>query len=274
MILLGHCPDSVGLLALVCNFFAERGLNIVNLEEHTENERFFIRLVTDNARPLNEVAAAFAPLGQKMAMEYAFYEDETKSRVALFCSESLHCPLEVLSRQLSRALKVEVIGIVSNARAIEPVAAKAGIPFVYTPTQPQSFAHEAEQLATLKTWQPDLVALGRYMKILSAAFIETADLPIINIHHSFLPSFIGGKPYEMAYARGVKIVGATAHFVTEKLDEGPIIAQGVLPVSHSLSVEEMKQSGAHIEKAVFAEAIEKFSERKILEWQGRTVVFQ
>ena len=272
MIFLGHCPDAVGLLARLCGYFAFEGINITDLEEHTEQGRFFLRCVGDHADDLPAVQNRFAPLGEELQMEYAFFPQQQKARVLLFCSQSLHCPLEVLARQQTGALNVEVVALVSDHGAADEIAEQYEIPFFHTPVA-DDCGHETRQLALVEQYQPDIIALGRYMRILSPEFLSAVPCPVINIHHSFLPSFVGGRPYEMAYERGVKMVGATAHFVSEELDAGPIIAQSTLPVNHSASVTEMKRSGAHIEKAVFAEALEKFSEHKILEYGGRTVVF-
>jgi formyltetrahydrofolate deformylase len=275
MIFLGHCPDNVGLIARICKFFAERGINITNLEEHTESRRFFIRIEAEGLEEGTRVlASAFECIGNEIDMDFSFFDSREKPRIALFCSKTLHCPLEILSRQLSGALDIEVPYIISNESAIEEIANMFSIPFFYIPTQDRSFTHEGRQLEILNNSPVNLIALGRYMKVLSRDFLIKVSAPVINIHHSFLPSFVGSRPYEMAYRRGVKIIGATAHFVTEAIDEGPIITQDVLPVGHSFSIEEMKRSGANIEKSVFAEAVQKFSEHKIIEWKGRTIVFR
>jgi formyltetrahydrofolate deformylase len=273
IIFLGHCSDTVGLVAKISGFFAERGINILHLEEHAERGRFFIRIEGEGQKQKVDLQKEFVPLAEEVGMEYNIFDSCQKIRVALFCSQSLHCPLEILSRQITGALNIEVACIVSNATTIQPIAERLKIPFYHTPTSVgEDF--ESTQLQIIQKSNVDLVALARYMKILSPEFLKNCKSPIINIHHSFLPSFIGNNPYEMAYERGVKIVGATAHFVTEDLDEGPIISQNILPVNHALSVERMKQRGANIEKQVFADSVEKFSERKIIEWQGRTIVFQ
>ncbi len=275
MIFLGHCPDNVGLVAKICRFFAERVINITNLEEHTEARRFFIRI---EAQRLEErqpmLPSAFERIADELDMVYSFFDSQKKTKIALFCSGTLHCPLEIISRQLSGALHTEIAYIISNESAIQRIAEMFSIPFFYTPTQNGTLAHESRQIEILKNAPVDLIALARYMKLLSNNFLIQASSPVINIHHSFLPSFVGGRPYEMAYKRGVKIIGATAHFVTQALDEGPIISQDILPIDHSFSIHEMKRSGANVEKSVFAEAVQKFSEHKIIEWKGRTIVFR
>jgi formyltetrahydrofolate deformylase len=274
VIFLGHCPDNVGLVARISGFFAKHGISLLHLEEHTEQERFFIRIETDKTEALDTLRNTFQQVAAEISMEFQFYHPEQKTRIALFCSQSLHCQLELLSRQLSGAINTDIVCIISNSRSTQEIAKKFSIPFFYTPTRPENQNHEKHQLEILQDFDIDLIVLGRYMKVLSKYFLDQCNFPIINIHHSFLPSFIGGRPYEMAFDRGVKIVGATAHFVTADLDEGPIISQNVLPVSHSFSAEDMKHAGANIEKLVFSEAIEKFTERKIIEWGGRTIVFQ
>lgn len=271
MILLGHCPDTVGLVAKISGFFANHGVNITTLEEHTEQGRFFIRVATEKNTPLS-LLEDFLPLANEIQMEIEFFGNQNQMKLLLFCSGTFHCPLEVISRCLSSSLFVDIVGIVSNKEAFADIAKKMEIPFFYTPVD-ASATHEKKQLEIIDQLQPDLIALGRYMRVLSSYFLEKCEAPLLNIHHSFLPSFVGGNPYEMAFERGVKIVGATAHFVTEGLDEGPIIAQDVLPIGHALSAEEMKRAGANIEKLVFADAIEKFSQRKIIEYKGRTIVF-
>jgi formyltetrahydrofolate deformylase len=275
MIFLGHCPDNVGLVAKICQFFAKHGINITNLEEHAEARRFFIRIEAqrlEEGQPM--LSSAFEPIADELDLVYGFFDSRKTTKIALFCSGTLHCPLEIISRQLSGALHTEIAYVISNESTIQRIAEIFSIPFFYTPTQTGSLVHESRQIEILKNTPVDLIALARYMKVLSKNFLIQASAPIINIHHSFLPSFVGGKPYEMAYRRGVKIIGATAHFVTQALDEGPIISQDVLPIDHSFSIHEMKRSGANIEKSVFAEAVQKFSEHKIIEWKGRTIVFR
>lgn len=279
MIFLGHCPDQLGLVARISTFFTKKNINILKLEEHAENGRFFIRVEGEEHCDIVKLEKGFEKMAKEIEMDFEFYEKRKKISVALFCSKTLHCPLEIISRQLSKDLNISIEYIVSNSNAIQKTAKKLEIPFFYTSTKntededSHPRLHEEEQLKILEEYPVDLVILGRYMKVISSDFLQKYTKPIINIHHSFLPSFIGANPYEMAYERGVKIIGATSHFVTKDLDEGPIIAQDILPVGHSLSVEELKRVGANIEKNVFAKAVEKYADHKIIEWEGRTVVF-
>ena len=243
------------------------------MEEHVEQEQFFIRLeIKDGEKEILE--QEFATIAQELKMEFSFFNDNEKVRIALFCSDTLHCPFEVLMQSVSNAIPIEIVCIISNANNFQPIAEKFKIPFFFTSTQKGNFSHEIEHLKILKNFKIDLIALGRYMKIISEDFLQKVETPVINIHHSFLPSFIGGKPYEMAFERGVKLIGATSHFVTKDLDEGPIIAQDVTHIQHNHNIETMKSMGATIEKTVFITALKKFAEHKIIEFNGRTVVFQ
>lgn len=272
MIFLAHCKDQVGIVASISSFFASQNLNITSLEEHAEQGQFFCRIEAEGTEDFEGFQSAFLPVSERLQMKFWIFHESQKTNIVLFCSASLPCPMEIISQMLSGTLAVNIMGIISNFETIEPIAKKLGIPFFYTPTNEKNY--EQAQFEILNTLNPELICLGRYMKILSADFLANWHKPIINIHHSFLPSFVGGKPYEMAFERGVKLIGATAHFATKDLDEGPIIAQAVLSIGHASSVEEMKSAGSQIEKSVFAEAIQKFSERKILEFQGRTIVFR
>ncbi|MBF0428067.1 MAG: formyltetrahydrofolate deformylase [Magnetococcales bacterium] len=276
IIFLGYCPDGIGLVARVTRFFASEQFNILDLAQHTERGHFFIRIEGQEVatrQNLQSWREKFHPIARELKMEFAFHQPEERLRVVMFCSKTLSCPLEVISRQLSGDLKIDLQAIVSNHLDIAPIAEKLHIPFHYTPTTGEPHEHETVQLEILKQTNPDLIVLARYMKILSAQFLTNTHIPIINIHHSFLPSFIGTNPYEQAYQRGVKLIGATAHFVIPELDAGPIICQDVVRVNHRFSVADMKQLGADIEKQTLASALRKFTERKIIQWQGRTIVF-
>jgi formyltetrahydrofolate deformylase len=293
MVFLGHCPDSVGLVAKISGFFAEKNLNIFQMKEHTERGQFFIRIQSTgftSEAELNDFSQKFSALAKEIQMTWKIFDEEKKVKVVLFCSDTLPTPLEIITGEISGSLPIEVVHIISNSEKIKPIAEKFTIPFSYIPTPKKTgnnpeknkisglFEHEKKHLEILEkiknTGGYDGMVLARYMKILSENFLEKITKPIINIHHSFLPSFIGGKPYEMAYERGVKLIGATAHFVTKDLDEGPIIAQDVLHIGHKFSLEEMKREGANIEKKVLASALLKFAQYKIIEFKGRTIVFE
>ncbi|MBF0614336.1 MAG: formyltetrahydrofolate deformylase [Magnetococcales bacterium] len=276
IIFLGQCKDQVGLDARITGFFAGELFNILDLAQHSERGHFFIRIEgceEGERQAIQTWTEKFFPIARELDMEYSFHDPLERPRVVLFCSKTLACPLEIISRWMSGDLRIDLRAVVSNHLEIEPVMTKLGIPFHYVPTTGDSKLFEKKQLEIIEQCDPDLVVLARYMKILSAEFLAEARIPIINIHHSFLPSFIGNNPYEQAYRRGVKLIGATAHFVTSALDEGPIIVQDVVRIGHQFSVLDMKQVGADIEKQVLASALRKFIEHKIIDWQGRTIVF-
>ncbi|MGN7610856.1 formyltetrahydrofolate deformylase [Magnetococcales bacterium HHB-1] len=277
IIFLGHCPDRIGIIREIATFFSQEGVNILRMEQHTERDHFFVRVLgepsTSFQRDTEGWKTRFYPLAEQLSMEYGFYPMKKKTDIVLFCSKTMHCPLEVLSRWSSGDLNVNILAIVSNHRIIEPAAKRLKIPFFHTPAVKGSLAHEEEQLRILQDIPCDLIVLARYMRILSGNFLKQAQRPIINIHHSFLPSFVGADPYHQAYKRGVKLIGATTHFVIEELDQGPIISQNVIPVNHLFSIPELQKVGSDIEKRELAFAVTKFTEHKIIEWNGRTVVF-
>ncbi|MBF0340478.1 MAG: formyltetrahydrofolate deformylase [Magnetococcales bacterium] len=276
IIFLGHCPDRVGLDARITGFFADELFNILDLSQHSERGRFFIRIEGSEEgerQAIQTWTEKFFPIARELEMEYSFHDPLERLRVVMFCSKTLSCPLEILSRWLSGDLRIDLRAVISNHGEIAPIVNKLDLPFHLIATTGERAEFEEQQLRILDRIGPDLVVLARYMKILSGTFLASVRMPIINIHHSFLPSFIGNDPYEQAYRRGVKLIGATAHFVTRELDEGPIIHQDVVRIGHQFSVSDMKQVGADIEKQVLASALRKFTERKIIQWQGRTVVF-
>ncbi len=272
MILLAHCPDSKGLVAKISTFFASDNLNILKLEEHTERGQFFIRIHSTTPQNIEDFSEKFKKLAEEIQMEFSTFSVEKKTKVVLFCSATLPTPLEIVLAEVSESLPIQVVHIISNHEIIKPIAEKFNINFSYVPSVKNNL-HEQEHIKILENLDYDVICLARYMKIISDDFLQKISKPIINIHHSFLPSFIGGKPYEMAFDRGVKLIGATSHFVTKDLDEGPIIAQDVFHIGHNLSVDEMKKEGANIEKKVFSEALKKFAQHKIIEWNGRVIVF-
>lgn len=272
MIFLAHCPDSIGLVAKISEFFALDNLNILKLEEHTERGQFFIRIKSTDPKSISNFSEKFQKLSEEIDMQFSLFSETKKTKVVLFCSATLPTPLEIILGEISDSLPIEIVHIISNHETIKPIAEKFNINFSYVPSSKNSL-HEQEHIKILENTEYDAICLARYMKIISDDFLQKISKPIINIHHSFLPSFIGGKPYEMAFERGVKLIGATSHFVTKDLDEGPIITQDVFEIGHSLSLEDMKKEGANIEKKVFSEAIKKFSQHKIIEFKGRTIVF-
>ena len=275
--LLFSSRDQVGIIASLANFFSERGLNISRYEEFTDDGQFFSRLEWPlNERWVNE--ETFAIEFQSLALEFdAKFEARfmnQKQRLGLFVSKQPHALIEILNKQEANFVPgLEISFIIGNDESMQRIADRHAIPFFYVSTNVDTQEYEAQQLEIVHRYKPNYIGLARYMKILSAKFIDQVDCPIINIHHSFLPSFVGAKPYQMAYERGVKLMGATSHFVTPDLDQGPIIEQDVQRVHAGSSVQEMIKLGRDVEQRVFARAILKVLEHKTIVYKNRTIIF-
>ena len=280
IILLIHCPDQQGIIAKVTNFIAQNNGNTVYLEQHVDSDEgaFFMRLECDFAEGANAVNLFKKRFGDEIAtelqMNWQFYDPAVPPRMAIFVSKYSHCLYDILGRHASGELGLEIPVIVSNHKDMEPVAKSFGIPYQYIPvTKDNKVAAEAEQIQLLKDHKVDFVVLARYMQILSANFVDQFKHKVINIHHSFLPAFPGAKPYHSAHKRGVKIIGATSHYVTSDLDEGPIIEQEVVNVSHTHSIQDFIAKGRDVEKIVLSRAIKHHIQRKVLVYNNKTVVF-
>jgi formyltetrahydrofolate deformylase len=280
-ILLLSCPDQPGIVAEVSNFIHRNRGNIIDLDEHvdkTENV-FFMRLeweLNGFLIPRDALAAAVTDLTRPYGpMECALHFTDVRPRVALFVSRDSHCLYDLLARHEGGELEMEIPAIVSNHEDLRRVAQRFEIPFHVFPVNGRNKAkQEAAELALLRELEIDTVVLARYMQILSNTFVEALPNQVINIHHSFLPAFIGARPYHQAYDRGVKIVGATSHYVTTDLDEGPIIAQDVMAVSHQDTVADLVRKGKDLEKIVLARAVWAHVRRRVLTYRNKTVVFQ
>jgi formyltetrahydrofolate deformylase len=275
------CPDQPGIVAAVSRFLHEHGANIVQSDQYTmdpEGGRFFIRIEFD----LNELERRLDPLkldfaevvASKFDMDWSVAEAGRKKRLAVFVSKEDHCLLELLWQWQAGDLDADIALVISNHPDMRELTESYGIPYYHVPVTPDTKA-EAEQrhLELIEQENADTVILARYMQIVAPSFIARFPNRIINIHHSFLPAFVGGKPYAQAFQRGVKIIGATAHFVTEELDAGPIIEQDVQRVSHRDNVEDLKRIGRHIERIVLARAVSWYAQDRILVHQNKTVVF-
>ncbi len=281
-VLLIDCPDRPGLVARVSTLLYERGANILHADQHRDQALglFFMRVewelhdASGAAFNLRAFEQAFAPVAKELQMNWKLRSSEQRPRVALFCSHYLHCMADLLHRWHSGELPCDVVLVISNHREVEPLAAFYGVPFVHVPvTAATREAAEAQQLALLAEKKVDLIVLARYMQVLSANFVSRYPAAIINVHHSFLPAFTGARPYHAAHERGVKLIGATSHYVTEILDDGPIIEQDVARISHRDQVEDLIAAGRDLERIVLARALRWRLEQRILCYGNKTVVF-
>jgi formyltetrahydrofolate deformylase len=266
--LLVTCADRPGIVAAVSSFLFERGANIVDAEQHSTGDRFFLRVEADLAE---DVRRDFAGLAGRFGMDWRLTRRDPGKRVAILVSKVDHCLLDLLWRFEQGELEGRPALVVSNHRELEQRALHFDLPFHHVPTEDKPAAEERmlELLA-----DSDLVVLARYMQILSAGFLERLASPAINIHHSFLPAFAGANPYDRALDRGVKVIGATSHYVTAELDEGPIIEQDVARVSHRDSRADLVRIGRDIERLVLARAVKWHLEDRVLVDGARTVVFR
>lgn len=278
--LLISSPDRRGLVAAITDFIFRRNGNILHLDQHvdTEHNIFFMRVQWDLSQfeiSQDKIAPAFAPLAEQYQMDWRVHFSDERQRMAIFVSKEDHCLYDMLSRWQSGEWRVDIPLIISNHPTLEHVAQKFDIPFhLFSISKDNKADQERAQLDLLKAHQIDLVVLARYMQIISADFIAQYPNRIINIHHSFLPAFPGAKPYHQAYERGVKIIGATSHYVTADLDAGPIIEQDVTRVDHRDSVSEMIRKGKDLEKTVLSRAIWAHLGHRVLVYHNKTVVFK
>jgi len=278
-ILLTSCPDKRGLIGTFSNFVFEHNGNIVNLEQHVdaEEQRFFMRLewaLDEFALTRSELPNAVEKLATDHDMSWSLHFSDEVPRMAVFVSRQSHCLLDILARVQSRELAVELPLVISNHPDCRPFVEALGIAYHEVPISADNKAKQESQIiALLEEHKIELVVLARYMQILGPEFVDRFESRIINIHHSFLPAFPGARPYHSAHERGVKIIGATSHYVTRELDAGPIIEQDVVRVSHSDSIDDMVHKGRDLEKLVLARAVWKHVQRKVLVSGNRTLVF-
>lgn len=279
-ILLIHCPDRQGILATVTEFLNKNNGNIIYLDQHVDHEEkiFYTRVEWELDGfdiPPSKIGEYFEILiANKLNMNWKLYFSDDIPKMALFVSQMPHCLFDILGRYTAGEWDVDIPLIISNHEKLKPVASRFGIDFYYFPvTKDNKQEQEFRQLELLKEKQIDFIVLARYMQILSGEFITHYPNKIINIHHSFLPAFAGAKPYHAAHDRGVKIIGATSHYVTSDLDAGPIIEQDVTRCSHVDTVENLVRKGRDLEKIVLSQAVYKHLQRKILVFKNRTVVF-
>lgn len=279
LIALMHGPDRPGLVARVAGWIFESGGNIRHADQHHDREEnvFFQRIEWSypDGTDLAGKAGAFRQLAEaELGMTLHLARSTDRPRLAVFVSKVSHCFHDIILRWQEGELRGEIACVISNHRDLEPAAERYGLPFHHVPVTRESKADaEARQLAILRDHGIQLGLLARYMQVLSADFLGRAGIPVINIHHSFLPAFAGGRPYHQAYARGVKVIGATAHYATADLDEGPIIQQETTRVSHRQGVRALIAKGKDLEKSAFAQAVSWHLEHRILVYNNKTVVF-
>ena len=279
-ILLLSCPDKKGIVAGVSNFIFKNGGNIVHADQHTSvgSKTFFMRIeweLNGFRIPRREIGAAITPLANRFGMKWDLRFTDEVPRVALFVSRHVHCFQDLIMRHRMGEFRAEIPLVISNHLDLKPLARQFGLKFMHFPITPANKGRQEErEIRELERHRIDLVVLARYMQVLSNTFVESWRNRAINIHHSFLPAFAGGKPYQQAYERGVKIIGATSHYVTENLDDGPIIAQDVIKISHRDSVDDIVMKGKDLERIVLARAVRLHLENRILVHGSKTVVFE
>ncbi len=271
------CPDRPGLVASVSTFLFEEGANILHADQHVDQEEnLFLQRVefeTDGI-DLDELEARFGAMAGPMGMRWSLRRSTRDTKVAILVSRQGHCLTDLLARWQMEELSGHPVAVISNHPEHEDLVTHFGLPYHHLPvTQETKALQEGRVLEVLEDVGADLIILARYMQILSPGFVERYPNRIINIHHSFLPAFAGGRPYHQAHERGVKVIGATAHYVTAELDQGPIIDQDVTRISHRDSVPDLVQKGRDLEKVVLARAVRAHLENQILVYRNRTVVF-
>ena len=276
--LLTVCPDRPGIISAVSRFLFEAGANIVRSDQYSsdpEGGTFFLRMeftLPEDTR--TTLAERFAKeVARPLEMEWRMWDARRPKRMAILVSREEHCLLDLLWRWRRGELEAEAVLVASNHEDLRPAVESFGIPYHHIPVEPGNKPQAESELLELLAGRCDLVVLARYMQILSGDFLERVGVPLINIHHSFLPAFAGAEPYERAKERGVKLIGATAHYVTEELDAGPIIEQAVIRVSHRDDVARLRRLGADIERTTLARAVESHCEDRVLLHGSTTVVF-
>lgn len=279
-ILLIQCPDQKGIVAEVSRFLYSYNGNILEIDQHVDEELslFFMRAAWELdsfSIQKDEIASKFEKeVASNFKMDFKLHFNLPKPRMAIFVSKLSHCLFDILGRHHAGQLEVDIPLVISNHQELKSIVEAFGIPLYHIPvTAATKVEAEKKQLDLMNEYQIDFVVLARYMQIVSADFIKNFPNRIINIHHSFLPAFVGAKPYHAAYERGVKIIGATAHYVTEELDAGPIIEQEVARVRHHNTISDLVQIGQDVEKVTLSKAIKYHLDRKVLAFKNKTVIF-
>ena len=280
LVLLMHCPDQKGIIASVTEFIHQRNGNIIYIDQYVDRSQdaFFMRMVVEDSNKTIDFKTFkndfVLELGAAFQLKCDFYQEERFPKMAVFVSKYDHCLYDILSQQRSGKLNCEIPFIISNHKDLEGIAKQFEIPFFHIPVSKENKKEaEEKQLEILKQYQVDFIVLARYMQIVSSKLIDLYPSKIINIHHSFLPAFPGAKPYHSAFNRGVKIIGATSHYVTEELDAGPIIEQDIVRVSHEHDVKDLIDKGQDLERMVLLRGLKLHCDRKIMVYNNKTVVF-
>jgi formyltetrahydrofolate deformylase len=279
-IFLVQCTDQRGLVASISSFFYGKGFNILSCQQYTDliTGRYFMRIevsLSDLSTSRKQLENAFDEFGTDFGLKWSVHYTDEKQRVAILVSKTSHCLYDLLLRWKENELDCDIPLIISNHPVLESVANQFKIPFHCLPVSPETKPEqEAEIRSLLESHHIDLVVLARYMQVLSPDFVKAYDGRVINIHHAFLPAFQGANPYQRAYERGVKMIGATAHYATEELDEGPIIEQDVQRVMHEETPEELRQIGRDVERMVLSRAVQAHLERRIIVTGRRTIIFR
>jgi formyltetrahydrofolate deformylase len=277
--LLITCPDGPGIVAAVAGFLFSHGANIVSSDQystHPEHGTFYMRVafyLPQLERRREGFEAEFATLGERFALDWRIAYATEPKRVAIMASREDHCLTDLLWRHRRRELEMDVIAVISNHEDLGREVEALGIPYHHIAVTRETKAQAEQAALELLAGNVDVVVLARYMQILSGTFLQRVGCPVLNIHHSFLPAFAGAGPYERAYERGVKLIGATAHYVTEELDAGPIIDQDVQRVGHRYTIEDLVRVGRDVERVVLARALRSHLDDRVLVHEGRTIVF-
>jgi formyltetrahydrofolate deformylase len=274
MIIIIQCKDQVGLVADISRILSEAGLNIVSMREHVDKagERFFMRLEVDG---LADEVTLEAQMQQVLPSGAVIHVNPVPDKkIVVMVTKEYHCLADILIRNSFGTLGAKVLCVIGNHDILQKVCSRFDIPFFLIPYHKEKDVSEQEIINKIKSYDPDYIVLAKFMRILSPGFVANFPNKVINIHHSFLPAFAGANPYKQAFERGVKLIGATAHFVTDDLDEGPIIAQQIIPVNHSFTAADMVRSGKEIETAVLAKALRLVLNDRVFVYKNKTVVFE
>jgi formyltetrahydrofolate deformylase len=275
MIVIIQCHDQLGLVSAISGVLAKAGLNIISMDEYVDKaeNRFFIRLNVEQPAGQNLLEAELKNLLPDNAI--ITINPSPEKKIVIMVTKEYHCLADILVRNYFKTLGASVQAVLGNHAVLQDICERFSIPFHYISHEQESKQHFEDAVTrTIEQYNPDFVVLAKFMRILSPAFVAQFAMRLINIHHSFLPAFVGANPYRQAYERGVKLIGATAHFVTNDLDEGPIIAQQTIPVNHTLTAADMVKAGREIETSVLAKALQLLLHDRVFVYKNKTVVFE